>query len=470
MTNWLPTLAPGVGPLYLRLADQIESDIVSGTLPAGSKLPPQRNLAFDIGVTIGTVGRAYKLVRERGLVSGEVGRGTYVLGQAQAETGATPSFPNVFAGTRSHPAPDKLRMDSTAAPDIGQAEAIEALTASIAARHRDECLDYVRTPSPDWLEAGSRWLACGGWKPETSCIVPTLGAHAAILAVIAAVTAPGDRVAFENLTFSSVARSATLIGRRPVAVETDTGGIVPEDFDRLCAQQHPKVVFLMPCLQNPTLTTLSAERRVEIVEIARRHNVWLIEDAIYGALLRERTRPIAALAPERTFHIGGLSKSVAAGIRAGWIACPAHFAPRVFMAYKMLTGGKPFVMPELAAQLVLSGAAHDILEKVRGEIETRHAMTKASFAGTDYVSHPNAPFIWLKLPDPWLSGIFKHAVANEGVLIDDEDEFKPGRTEHIYHRVRIAFSAPRTRQDVQGGFDTVRRILEGGAASYDSYA
>ena len=80
MTNWLPNMSQGSGPLYVRLAERIEEAIASGTLPAGTKLPPQRDLAFDIGVTIGTVGRAYSLVRERGLVSGEVGRGTFVLG------------------------------------------------------------------------------------------------------------------------------------------------------------------------------------------------------------------------------------------------------------------------------------------------------------------------------------------------------------------------------------------------------
>jgi DNA-binding transcriptional regulator YhcF (GntR family) len=80
MTNWLPDLTGKSGPLYLQLADAIEEAIALGTLPAGQKLPPQRNLAYDLKVTIGTIGRAYALAHERGLVTGEVGRGTYVLG------------------------------------------------------------------------------------------------------------------------------------------------------------------------------------------------------------------------------------------------------------------------------------------------------------------------------------------------------------------------------------------------------
>ena len=354
MTNWLPDLSAESGPLYLRLANRAEADIGGGVLPPGAKLPPQRNLAFDLGVTIGTVGRAYTLLRERGLVSGEVGRGTYVLGRSEIAPQEAPPLPQATFGTRAFaPATGTLRMDSTAAPEVGQMRAIEELTCRIVREHPQDIVDYVRAPAPSWLEAGSRWLTIGDWRPAEDSVVPTLGAHGAVLAVIAAVTAPGDRIVFEQLTYSSIARSASLIGRRSITVEMDADGVVPDDFERLCAQQHPKVAFLMPALHNPTLTVTSEARRRDIVAIARKHNVWLIEDAVYAALLDEQPISIAALAPERTFHVGGLSKSVAAGIRGGWVACPPHFAPRVLTSYKMLTGGKSFLLAELAARLVL---------------------------------------------------------------------------------------------------------------------
>lgn len=453
----------------MRLADRIEADIASGTLPPGAKLPPQRNLAYDIGVTIGTVGRAYTLVRERGLVSGEVGRGTYVLGRKEAESAPVSAPAEFFGSTRALPSSGAVRLDSTAAPDVGQSRTIEALTSALAHEHSAENLNYVRAPSPAWLEAGAQWLGFGDWRPDEDCIVPTLGAHAGILAVIAAMTAPGDRIVFESLTYSSVARSAALIGRRPVAIDADGAGIDPEEFEHLCAQQHPKAAFLMPDLQNPTLTTLPDARRRAIAEIARRHNVWLIEDAIYGALMQARQTPLAAIAPERTFHVGGLSKAVAVGIRAGWVACPPHMAARVQTAYRMLSGGKPFLLAELAAQLVLSGEADSIRGRVRDEIAAREAVARSVFDGLDFVSSPNAPYLWMKLPEPWLSGIFKNAAAGEGVLIDEEDEFKPGRMERTFHRVRVAFSLPATRAEAQRGFETVRRLLEGGATGYDNY-
>lgn len=471
MTSWLPEISHGSGPLYLQLADRIEKDISGGALPPGTKLPPQRDLAYDIGVTIGTVGRAYALARERGLVSGEVGRGTFVLGRDVEQDNSHPPVLELKASVRTldGPPPGKLIMDSTSAPDIGQGEAIARVTSRIVRDNPYKVVDYTREWPLHWREAGSRWLAADGWAPEPQSVVPTVGVHAAAMAVIAAMTAPGDKIAFEQLTYSSISRSANLIGRRSVVMRTDAFGPEPEDFERLCAQQHPKLVFLIPSLHNPTLAIMPTERRRAIAEIARKHNVWLMEDSIYGALLDEPPAPVSAFAPERTFHLGGLSKSVAAGIRGGWVSCPPNLASRVQVAHKMVTGGMPFLLAELCAQLVMSGEADTIRDRCREEIGVRYAVALESFAGLDFASHKRAPFLWMKLPDPWLSGTFKQAAASEGVLVDDEDEYRPGRTDQVNHRIRVGFSNPTRLEDVRRGFTTIRRLLDNPNAGYDSY-
>lgn len=470
MTNWLPDLTAGTGPIYIRLADRIERDIASGTLAGGAKLPPQRDLAYDIGVTIGTVGRAYALVRERGLVSGEVGRGTFVIDRAVEQDNSSQTEPTDVAGTRPDgAAPGKLVMDSTSAPDVGQGGAIAGLLGDIVRDHPDKAIDYTRTFPLHWREAGARWMAAGGWKPDPQNIVSTVGVHASAMAVITAMTAPGDKVVFEQLTYASISRSANLLGRRSLVLRTDEHGPDPDDFDRLCAQQHPKLLFVIPSLHNPTLVTMPVARRRAIAELARKHNVWIIEDSIYGVLLDEQPAPISAFAPERTFHISGLSKAVAAGVRGGWVACPPNLAARVQVAHKMVTGGLPFLLAELSAQLVMSGEADAIRQRTRDEIAAREAIARESFSGLDFASDRRAPFLWMKLPDPWLSGTFRQASASEGVLIDDEDDYKPGRTEQVYHRIRIGFSNPRSRDEVKRGFTTIRRLLDNPNAGYDSY-
>lgn len=375
-----------------------------------------------------------------------------------------------FGGTRGAVIePGKLRMDSTAAPDIGQAAQLEHLTRGILRDHPEDIASYTRTLPPHWLDAGSAWLASAGWTPKPETIVPTLGGHAGILSVIAAMTVPGDRVAFENLTYSHVARSGSVIGRRAVSVAIDGDGMDPDDFERVCAQQHPKIAFLVATLHNPTLATMPDGRRRAIVEIARRHNVWLIEDNIYGVLLEDPPVPIAALAPERTFHVGSLSKSVAAGVRGGWISCPPHQASRVLTAHKMITGGMPFLLAELAAQLVISGAADDIRQRVRAEVGEREARARQAFEGYDFASHPAAPFLWLKLPEPWLSSTFKNAASEEGVLIDDEDEFKVGQADGALHRVRISFTVPTSCGSVDDGFAVLRSLLDNPICGFDNY-
>ncbi|RJT37490.1 PLP-dependent aminotransferase family protein [Mesorhizobium waimense] len=469
MTNWLPDLTGGSGPLYQRLADSIESDIDRGVIDAGAKLPPQRDLAYDIGTTVGTVGRAYQLLRERGLVSGEVGRGTYVLAQ-QSE--AKPDFPPAdVQGTRFIDAPSgKLRFDSTAAPDIGQGATIAEVLSRIAQEHPYDISSYTRDFPARWYEAGARWLSRNSFRPAADAIVPTLGTHAAVMAAIAALTTPGDYVAFEHLTYSQISRSAGLIGRRTALVASDEGGIDPDDFERVCAQKHPKMMFLMPTAKNPTLVTLSAERRQAIARVAREYNVVLIEDDLYGDLTDDPTPLLAEYAPERTIVAGGLSKSVAAGVRGGWLACPPAYRHRIRVAHKMMTGGLPFLLAEVGTRLVLSGQAGDIRKRCIAEIGARIAIVRETLSGFEFKARDSVPFVWLTLPDPWLSGTFKNACLEHGVLIDDEDEFKAGRSEQVFHGVRFGVSQPRQNKDVAGGVAVIRRLLDEGRAGYDSFS
>jgi DNA-binding transcriptional MocR family regulator len=462
MTNWLPSLDTGTGPLYVRIADEAENAIKSGALPNGAKLPPQRDLAYDVGVTIGTISRAYALLRERGLVTGEVGRGTYVQGN-DTSGAAQPRDPVSinYGGTRAIvPPPGKLRFDTTAAIDVGQAELVGHIMAEIASAHPSEISSYTRTLSPDWLEAGRQWLSSGNWRPDADQILPQLGVHAGINAVVAAVSGAGDRIVCEHLTYSQVSRSANLMGRQIALVDSDQDGILPEDFERVCAREHPKAAFIMSSGQNPTLATIPLSRRKDIVAIARKYNVWLIEDYLYGGMIADEIPLLAELAPDRTFLLNGLSKSVAAGVRGGWVACPPHMSQRVRVTQKMVSGGLPFLLAELSARLVLSGAAADIRDRVVAEIGAREEVVRQLFAGKDFRSHPRVPFFWLKLPEPWMSGTFKQAVLDADVLIDDEDEFKPARSARVFHHVRVGFSEGRDRSISVEGLKTVRRILD----------
>ncbi len=470
MTNWLPDIELRSGPLYCRIADSIEDAIGEGALAPGEKLPPQRNLAYDIGVTIGTVSRAYALARERGLVSGEIGRGTYV--SAHAESAARmqeAELPSKGVPLQTGQTTDMIRLDSTAAPDVGQAAYIGAALAGIVRDHPFETIDYIRKIPQSWKEAGRTWLASHGWQAETGNVVPTLGVHAAAMAIIASVTGPGDRIAMEELSYASVARGATAIGRRIVTVAADSEGFDPAEFEAVCAQQHPRLVFLSSSTANPTGITMPANRRAAVAEIANRYNVWLIDDMIYDSLARQPVPPMAVFAPERTFTISGLSKSVAAGLRAGWAACPPHMAERVLAAQKLITGGKPFLISELAARLVLNGEADLLRDRVGKEVAARVEIASRMLDGLEFSRDPRCPFLWVELPEPWKSSEFRHAAANVGVLVDDEDEFKTARLDRAFYRFRIGLTQPASRERMSDGLMRLRRLLDSGVTAHDSY-
>lgn len=472
MTNWLPDITEGDGPIYLRLADSIEGAISDGILQAGSKLPPQRNLAYDLGVTIGTISRAYALIHERGLVSGEVGRGTYV-NERKTPAPSLPMEPATAAFGSTRHAVDtsaEFRLNTTAAPDVGQSALIARHIEAVTREHPQDITNYARSFPDNWCMAGVRWLSQNGWSPKPENIVSTLGAHAAVMSVMSAMTAPGDRIVFEPVTYSHISRSAALAGRRVTLVEADENGIVPDDFERVCAQQHPKMIFLMSAGQNPTCATLPEERRRAIADIARRYGVWIVEDNLYGAMTRDAIPLIAEFAPDITFVVGGLSKSVAAGVRGGWVACPAQYSSRIRISHSMMTGGLPFMLAELNARLVNSGDAHDIRKDCIAELNEREAIARRVFTGLDFNSLPDIAFLWLRLPEPWLSGTFRNAAMKEGVLIDDEDEFKAGRTDKVFHRVRISFSGPSTREELTHAFGILRHLLDNGSAGYESVA
>ena len=100
MTIWHPQLDDWHGPRYLAIADALADDVATGKLEAGERLPTHRELAYRLGLTVGTVSRAYREAEARGLTIGEVGRGTFICGAARAPSAATLAVPDLKARLR----------------------------------------------------------------------------------------------------------------------------------------------------------------------------------------------------------------------------------------------------------------------------------------------------------------------------------------------------------------------------------
>lgn len=454
-------IAARAGPRYRAIADALRDAIQSGRAPAGMRLPPLRDLAYALGVTVGTVSRAYALAASRGEVAGEVGRGTYVLdhgGHVRGNSGVG------SAAFLTLPDATKAAMKAALAPPAGQNE--------IAGAAMNAVLDEADKQTPSFYnaylapggaarerEAAASWLAYGDFTPGADDILVCSGTQQAILVAILATTEPGDIILTEALTYHAMVNQAGLMGRRVSPVDIDEEGLIPEALDRAARELKPAALFMVPTLQNPTSTIMSEERRREIAAIAKKHDFAIIEDDIYGKLVAERPLPVAHHAPERTWLATSLAKTVGCGLRIGFLIPPAALFERARAILHGQGQTVPPLMAALATQLMESGGANGIRERIVTEMAERHAITRAMLPGLRLTTHPNSLYVWLEPPEAWRANALVEAARLRGTAIAAGEDFMVGRMDRTSRHVRLAIGQPQTREELKQGLQTIAALL-----------
>lgn len=455
MTSYRPQPRRDGAPKYVAIADAIAEDIGGGRVTAGTRLPPQRNVAYDLRVTLGTVSRAYGELARRGLVHGEVGRGTFVLSPAGAG-----GFVREDGGVLAPSDGVNLWMNAPAVGPHGEAlrqtlAELAELPAAVATR----MLQYQPSGgAPMHRAAGAAWLGRRGLNVPAEQVLICTGAQHAIVTAFSAVCRPGDIVLAECLTYPGVKNAARLLGLRLEGVALDEAGVVPDAFEAACRRHKPAAAYLLPTLQNPTTVTMPAGRREAIAEIAARFGVAIVEDDIYGSVADGGPLPIAAIAPERVLHIGGLSKSVASGLRVSYLSCPDNLVDRAGIGLRSSNWMTAPLMAEIAARWIADGTADRLAHWQRGEIAARFAIATAAFAGFQVQGHAGCPHLWLPLPEPWRAPGFVDALKRRGVTVTGADAFAIGRSHDVPHAVRVSLTAAESQGELRRGLDTIATL------------
>lgn len=387
---WTPTLPDGGAPLYERLVAVLRADIASGVLAAGERLPPQRDLAYRLGVGLGTVTRAYVEAERAGLVSAHVGRGSFV---------------NAPAEHRPHERDGPINLAQNIA---AQAPAGARLPEALARlRRRPDLLEHLAYAPPAGHEtqrrAGAAWLARTSsyesvdWRRLICCA----GAQQGLALALGAVLRPGDVMLTEHLAYHGLKTLALHSGWRVRGLAMDREGLRPDALEEAVVATGAKVLAVLPTLQNPTGRIMSRARRDAIVAIARKHDLTIVEDDIYGAYAEGAPPPFAMLAPERTFHVSGVSKTLAPGLRAGFLVAPAaETFERVLDSVRVSVYAPPTFGGLIATQWIEDGGADAILAETRDEARIRMAMARdllGSAMETAYAE--TAPHIWLPMSE-----------------------------------------------------------------------
>ncbi len=449
MAIYQPDISRRTGPKYRAIAQAIGEDIANGKLAPGMRLPTHRDLAWRLGVTVGTVSRAYGEAARLHLVGGEVGRGTYVLDAARADL---PSL----ALTPSH----LIEMTQNSPPLGPHGAALSDSLRTLAdLPNTNALLGYNTEVGPEvHRRAGAAWLTRPGWDVAADDIIIMGGAQLALLSAMMTFTRADDPVLLEQLTYSQLIDEVHFAQRRAVSVPLDGEGLQPDALDAACRASGAKLLFVMPTLQNPTNAVMSQDRRRDIVEVARRHDLLVVEDDVYGYLMAERPLPIAALAPERTIYVTSASKCLAPGLRVAWVAAPPNLRPQLAEAARITTVTQPAVMGAIASQWILEGRAETLLQWQRREIAARFKIARQALDGLDWRGHPSAFHVMLHLPPPWTGDVFAAAARQAGITIQPISAFDAG-ADYAGQAVRITLTQVADHDILAKALSTLRRIL-----------
>ena len=455
MTIWLPSMTELPGPRYQALADAIGLAISAGDLLPGAKLPPQRDLAFRLGVTVGTITRAYGLAEQRGLVRGEVGRGTFVRGEQLVEHFHNP----VVDGDD-----DFIKLTVNSQPDLTAQNLLSESLIKLAGGNLPlgDLLAYTpRAGLADHRRAAAAWASRTGVDFSADMTLITGGAHQAIVTAIAGLARPGETVMTEALVYSGMKHVGDRLGVKFQGIAIDEEGLLPDALEAACRMSDAKVLLANPTAHNPTTATMSETRRREIARIVKRHGLILVEDDVYGQLPEDRGPPIAAFAPEQTVYITNASKMIAPNLRFGSLSAPASLYDRLADAQADLFLICPALMAALFTQWFDDGTADQLVVRQRTEVVIRQRIAADYLEGFAYQAHPHCFHLWLELPEVWRSSSFVDALKERGVGVDPAYIFTVDPTDNMA-AVRISLSAAKNRDRLSRALGIVRSTLETG--------
>lgn len=415
----------------------------------GARLPTHRAFAEQFNVALATATRVYGELERRGMIVGEAGRGTFVR-----DLGLSPTL-----GIQQTTSDGLIDLIFNMPGDAGDADMLRAALRRLAASGDLEAMLRYQPHGGRTHERGiiaeSLVSTLGPIDPE-SLLVTSGGQHG--LAVIAfGLFRRGEKIAVDTLTYPGFKSVAALQGLELVPVEGRGGVMNPDDLEKQCRERKLRAVYLMPTVHNPLGAVMDETTRLRLIEIAQKHDLLIIEDAAYAFLEPDPPPSLIALAPERTVHVGGFSKSLATGLRLGYVIAPATQTGRLLEAIRATTWNAPALISGLVTGWVEDGTLTSSEQTRRQDGAERQKLCRAALGGSSILSHCNAGFAWLPLEkglraEPIVTRLKEHGVSASGA--------EPFATiVAVPQALRLAFGGV-PKDELKGIFQTVREAVD----------
>ena len=437
-------------PRYKAVVDRLAAEIRSGALPAGTRLPTHRMLAEREGFALVTATRVYAELRDMGLVSGETGRGTFVKEVALAE-GQGVGLDAVAA--------DMVDLSFNYPSLPGQAELLRGALRQLAGAGDLEALLRYQPHGGRMSDrvAVARHLQRRGLSVEGERVLIVDGAQHGLAVTLMALLAPGDVVAVDALTYPGFRLLAQMHRLELVAIPAAGAGPDLDALSALCRRRRVKAIYTMPTLNNPLGWVMAASRRRELVALARRHGLLIVEDGAYAYLAEDAPPPLAALAPERTVYVSGFSKSVAAGLRVGFAVAPADQVPALEQAIRATTWNTPGVMTAITSAWLEDGTVDRLEAHKREDARQRQRLVAEHLGTTRRIGHPSSYFVWLPLGEDVRADQVAMALQRERVSVSTAEPF--ATTRHVPHAIRLALGSVEMGR-LRAALDSVKAAID----------
>ncbi len=463
-TIWFPDLSSSTAPKYQILTDALRDAVQSGQLEEGEKLPPVREVAYQLGITPGTVARAYSKLVDTGTLEAVVGRGTFVASPTAAQPNAMRLDNPIEIDATPHNSDTevyRVNMVSPHLPSVGQDKLIRQLLAEVAQDPPSGVMHYpTRTSSKPARDAAAHWLSRAPIGPiSAENIVLANGGQSAIILVLQSILR-GRRptILVEELAYPGFRRAAELLRVDVVEVAMDEDGIIPEDLEAKARAHEAQVFCTSPEVHNPTCGFTPEPRRREIVSVCRRLNLEILEDDCYRTSSAEAVS-YRRLAPERTWFVASISKTLTPALRLGFIVAPHDQTSRLRRAAEQSFFGIATPLSDLCAKLL----AHPQLDELTTEIKIQtNSYVEAAVNALgryDLKWRKDGLFLWLALPEGWRANAFCMAAEAEGVQIRSAEDYM-GRNAPAKHAVRLAVNAGVSLASFQNALTRLAALLD----------
>jgi DNA-binding transcriptional MocR family regulator len=415
MNLWQPHLTSEAGSKYLGIVQALESDIYAGRVKPGDRLPSQRAIAEALSVDLTTVTRAFNEARRRGLVEGNKGRGSFIRGTVENKLiSDKQALLDLSMNNPPQPAAANLQQrlpDGIAGLIADQRRMLEL--------HYQESIGNLAD-----REAAAHWLKSKVPSLQSERVMITAGAQSALFVICRHLLQANDYLATAEYTYPGIKSVAKQLGCQLTAVHCDEDGIIPDAFEKCCQSQAPRALYLIPSIDNPTTVTIPLARREQLVDIARRYKVAIIEDDPYSSLQAKPLTNFAELMPELTWHIATLSKCATPALRVAFVITPkAADTKAVAEIIKATHLMAPPLMCALVTRWIYDGSLNQIAQAIREENNARQQLAVSILKNYQFQTDPDGHHLWLQLPAGWQADEFAEQAERLGVTIVSSSSF-----------------------------------------------